>query len=324
MQRCLQTQRWDKAFLDDCVENVLQRGMASLVRCDVSVEEARAELRRRAESVRLFGECFVGRFGAKPNEAAVLESTKTTKTTTRLAITELHDIEEDIWSPVYGLKGKLDASIQATIEEHQEPTAPSFHGRAITPTSKPVPSSSLTTRTLPLEIKTGRAPTSLSGAGTEHRAQTMLYTMLMAERYGITCEEGLLYYLGGSGNSGNSESVGPGRVWRVGVGWNEVRGLVMARNEVVAWGARRDLKGWFGNSNRTKRGGGCENQELGGAQLEDDIEEPFLPPTIDDTRVCGRCYVADVCMLYRKVKKTHVRPHTSKPTNVPPLDGRVS
>ena len=38
----------------------------------------------------------------------------------RLAITGLHDVEEDISSPTYGLKGKLDASIQALIEEIPE------------------------------------------------------------------------------------------------------------------------------------------------------------------------------------------------------------
>jgi DNA replication ATP-dependent helicase Dna2 len=31
------------------------------------------------------------------------------------------------------------------------------------------------------------------------------------------------------------------------------------------------------------------------------MEEPFLPPTIDDERTCKRCYALDTCMLYRKV-----------------------
>ncbi|KDQ12346.1 hypothetical protein BOTBODRAFT_422259 [Botryobasidium botryosum FD-172 SS1] len=31
-----------------------------------------------------------------------------------------------------------------------------------------------------------------------------------------------------------------------------------------------------------------------------DEPEPFLPPTIDDDRACGRCYSSDGCMLYRK------------------------
>jgi DNA replication ATP-dependent helicase Dna2 len=76
-----------------------------------------------------------------------------------LAITGLHDIEEDIWSPKWGLKGKVDASVQASIKRpgHQEAEA----------------------NVAPLEIKTGRAIGVMA-----HRAQTMLYTLLMEGRYG--------------------------------------------------------------------------------------------------------------------------------------------
>lgn len=99
----------------------------------------------------------------------------------------------------------------------------------------------------------------------------MLYTLLLAERYGVNCEEGLLFYL----QSGD--------VWRVNAGANEIRGLIMSRNEVVAWGrGRGGKKGKGGN--------------------EPENEEPFLPPTIDDVRICGRCYAVDTCMLYRKVR----------------------
>lgn len=74
-----------------------------------------------------------------------------------VAINGLHDVEEDIWSPKWGLKGKVDASVQAVLErdgQRQEVVAP-------------------------LEIKTGRAI-----GGVQHRAQTLLYTLLMEDRYG--------------------------------------------------------------------------------------------------------------------------------------------
>jgi DNA replication ATP-dependent helicase Dna2 len=76
-----------------------------------------------------------------------------------LAITGLHDIEEDIWSPKWGLKGKVDASVQAAIRR---------------------PGASTSEETIaPLEIKTGRSVGVMA-----HRAQTMLYTLLMEDRYG--------------------------------------------------------------------------------------------------------------------------------------------
>lgn len=74
-----------------------------------------------------------------------------------LAISGLHEIEEDIWSTKWGLKGKVDASVQARLCRdggvEEEIVAP-------------------------LEIKTGKW---IGGVG--HRAQTMLYTLLMEDRY---------------------------------------------------------------------------------------------------------------------------------------------
>lgn len=76
-----------------------------------------------------------------------------------LAITGLHDVEEDIWSPKWGLKGKVDASVQASI---------------LAPGAKQADED-----IAPLEIKTGRSVGVMA-----HRAQTMLYTLLMEDRYG--------------------------------------------------------------------------------------------------------------------------------------------
>lgn len=76
-----------------------------------------------------------------------------------VSLTKLLDIEEEIWSPKYGIKGKIDATVQARITESGG-------------SSRHV--------TFPLEIKTGRSTTAPS-----HRAQTSLYTLLMSDRYGM-------------------------------------------------------------------------------------------------------------------------------------------
>jgi DNA replication ATP-dependent helicase Dna2 len=80
----------------------------------------------------------------------------------KMSITGLHDIEESIWSPKWGMKGKVDASVHATID------VPPGKGARQPGGSGP----------MPFEIKTGRAVGVM-----EHRAQTMLYTLLMEERY---------------------------------------------------------------------------------------------------------------------------------------------
>ena len=77
-----------------------------------------------------------------------------------LSINGLHEVEEEIWSPKWGLKGKVDASVQAMIVNQG---ASSDQGE---------------THVAPLEIKTGKSVGVMA-----HRAQTMLYTLLMEDRY---------------------------------------------------------------------------------------------------------------------------------------------
>jgi DNA replication ATP-dependent helicase Dna2 len=74
-----------------------------------------------------------------------------------LSINKLLEVEEHIWSPMYGLKGNIDATVQVTCREDKMEK----------------------NLVVPLELKTGRRDTNQS-----HRAQTALYTLLMSDRYG--------------------------------------------------------------------------------------------------------------------------------------------
>jgi DNA replication ATP-dependent helicase Dna2 len=200
-----------------------------------------------------------------------------------LAINRLLDVEEDIWSPRYGLKGKIDASIQATIS-----IIPPKNVRTLVAKAGP----KITNSPKPLEIKTGR-----NVAGMEHRAQTMLYSLIMAERYGIEIDEscssdgpnlsGLLYYT-------QTEEV-----VEVTLGRNELRSLICKRNEMVALGVRR-----YDKAQRLQ----VEDANDGSIVDIEELSHSFLPPTIDDERACKRCYVVDTCMLYRKVNFRRVLP----------------
>jgi DNA replication ATP-dependent helicase Dna2 len=74
-----------------------------------------------------------------------------------MSINKLLDVEEHVWSPKYGLKGNIDATVQITLDDQE--------GRK--------------TLTVPFEVKTGKNTTNAS-----HRAQTALYTLLLSDRYG--------------------------------------------------------------------------------------------------------------------------------------------
>ncbi|KAL1751935.1 DNA replication factor Dna2-domain-containing protein [Schizophyllum commune] len=247
MQSCFRASRWDDKWFEERIDEVVRNGLGELVKIDATIEMAKGELHKRAAGLRAFSERYIADL---PKDEAELTDTRDKQEKKLLAIARIFDIEEDIWSPTYGLKGKLDATIDAVISERK------------TSIDKAV----LKRGPKPFEIKTGRTTAVL-----EHRAQTMLYCLLAAERYGVEVPSGLLYY------TQHDEVV------NVPSNHHEIRGLLSARNEMAAYMMRR--------MRVPKRQTACE---------EAPMEEAFLPPTIDDERVCKRCYALDTCMLYRK------------------------
>ncbi|XP_073729316.1 DNA replication ATP-dependent helicase/nuclease DNA2 [Misgurnus anguillicaudatus] len=88
--------------------------------------------------------------------------------TCSVTVTDFADIEENIWSPRFGLKGKID--VTAGVRIHRK-------GK------KPVD------RIVPLELKTGKESNSI-----EHRSQVILYTLMCMDRR-CDPEAGFLVYL---------------------------------------------------------------------------------------------------------------------------------
>ncbi|XP_010020262.1 PREDICTED: DNA replication ATP-dependent helicase/nuclease DNA2, partial [Nestor notabilis] len=85
----------------------------------------------------------------------------------KIEVVDILDIEENIWSPRFGLKGKID--VTARVKIHRQPAVQS--------------------RIMPLELKSGKESNSI-----EHRSQVILYTLLNLERR-IDPEAGFLLYL---------------------------------------------------------------------------------------------------------------------------------
>lgn len=75
----------------------------------------------------------------------------------QLSIHKLLEVEEHISSPMYGLKGNIDATVQVACNDGEGDK----------------------NLVVPLELKTGIRDTNHA-----HRAQTALYTLLLSDRYG--------------------------------------------------------------------------------------------------------------------------------------------
>lgn len=133
---------------------------------ELSMEDVRVEVWEKVNTGLLnFGERWVGQ---DPADDALLHNSMS-----KLALSGLHDIEESIWSPKWGMKGKVDASVQANMVIGNKP-----ENKNVKPVLEETVEGDEDDRPMPFEIKTGRAIGVM-----EHRAQTMLYTLLMEERY---------------------------------------------------------------------------------------------------------------------------------------------
>ncbi|KAJ3182151.1 Tripartite DNA replication factor [Gaertneriomyces sp. JEL0708] len=133
-----------------------------------------------------------------------------------IRIGKVLDIEESIWSPAYGIKGMVDATVQLQLPRG---------------TGKP------RTVVAPLEFKTGR-----NAAVVSHRAQTTLYTLLLNDRYDVDVALGYLYYL----ETGELSEIPSLR--------DEIRLMIIKRNELAGYFVSHDkLPPMVQNAHRCKR-----------------------------------------------------------------------
>ena len=176
LQRALMEQGFDAADTRTRLDEELKKESTrmDIWSADLGVEDVRLEIGLRSEAgFESFGKkwaCDEPKVGAAVDlllgtdrQPAGELHAMSGESPSLLAINGLHEVEEDIWSPKWGLKGKVDASVQIKMVRD--------------PSSKAV---KVEENVAPLEIKTGRAVGVMA-----HRAQTMLYTLLMEERYGM-------------------------------------------------------------------------------------------------------------------------------------------
>lgn len=119
-----------------------------------------------------------------------------------MSVTKLLDVEEHVWSPMYGLKGNIDATVQVTMKEGGQRR----------------------TLTVPFEVKTGK------NATPNHMAQTALYNLLLSDRYDIEIVYGVLYYMETS------------QTYRIPTIRNELRHMIMQRNQLAGYVRERSVQ----------------------------------------------------------------------------------
>ncbi|OQO05084.1 hypothetical protein B0A48_08104 [Cryoendolithus antarcticus] len=193
-QQALSANRWDDGFLTELMQKTLlahieglwELGMQDLT---LTYEDVKAKMGEMSAWAKVF-------VAQQPSADALIKDRQGEKIW--LSVSKLIAIEEHVWSPQYGLKGNIDATIEATITDDSR--APNK------------------TLVAPFEVKTGRITQSAA-----HRAQTALYTLLLSDRYDVAVKSGILYYLESSDMT------------RIAPPVNEIRQMVQQRNRLAAY-----------------------------------------------------------------------------------------
>jgi DNA replication ATP-dependent helicase Dna2 len=148
-QEAMKANAWDDGSFEKYMTSILPRHYETMVEIGLNLNQVREHLRSKVPEMRGWAETFVARQGGGAVKGRNGQQI-------RMSIDKLLDVEEHIWSPNYGLKGNVDATVQATVHDQ----------------------SGERQLALPFELKTGKR------VSEHHVAQTALYTLLVSDRYG--------------------------------------------------------------------------------------------------------------------------------------------
>ncbi|KAI9737307.1 MAG: Tripartite DNA replication factor [Claussenomyces sp. TS43310] len=189
-QAAMVANRWDTAWLSETIETIATRHLEALYTIKLQIPQAVEYLQSKMGELQSWAEVFVS---SKPKAEAVVKTGNGESAI--MCVSKVLDVEEHVWSPMYGLKGNIDATVQVTMQDGK-------HSRTLT---------------APFEVKTGKS------ANAAHRAQTALYNLLLSDRYDVDIAYGILYYME------TSQTI------RIPAIRHELRHMIMQRNELACF-----------------------------------------------------------------------------------------
>jgi DNA replication ATP-dependent helicase Dna2 len=196
-QEAMMENNWELDFLEAVISRTLRKHLEDLYVIKVSLEDAQAHVLSKMPELRSWAQAFVA---ASPKPNAFVQGKNGERV--NMCVSKLLDVEEHVWSPMYGLKGNIDATVQVTMRDGK----------------------SSMTLTVPFEVKTGKNATA------NHQAQTVLYNLLLSDRYDIEIMYGILYYMETS------------QTLRIPAIRHELRHMIMQRNMLACYIRERSVQ----------------------------------------------------------------------------------
>jgi len=219
-----------------------------------------------------------------------------------LVISKVMAVEETVWSPIWGIKGMIDATVVTEFS--------------------PTLTQQKRSWVLPLELKTGQHG---DVAAVSHRAQVQLYSLLLFDRYGsndendnndndllvrdssYASEAGVLLYTGHNrrrtkqqhDDDGESATSNDDVLYTsVPINTIEIRSLLNQRNVLATYLRKRVPRQHHAVVSEEKK----EEEEDKSTKKEEkerDIEDSnMFPPMLRNEFVCKTCYQLESCALY--------------------------
>ncbi|KAI9891825.1 MAG: Tripartite DNA replication factor [Vezdaea aestivalis] len=161
-QEAIKNNKWDFKSLATFTETIVRRYIESIYDINLSLDEAIEHVQSKIPDLINWADKFIS---AKPKPGALMQGSH--GSSINISVNKLLDVEEHVWSPLYGLKGNIDATTQVASKD----------GLGVA------------TATVPLEVKTGK------NKNVAHIAQTALYNLLLSDRYDVEIMYGVIYYM---------------------------------------------------------------------------------------------------------------------------------
>lgn len=160
-QTCLSQEQCSMAFMLEIMEKCISSFVPTIFTIGPEVGTVKSLVEAQLPYLETWFKSFFRRYLTKANSIPTSSHLKSVM----FLVNKVLDVEEDIWSPIYGLRGKVDATVEAKL------LSPSERG----------------TYLLPMEIKTGLEYVA-------HAAQASLYALLFKDRYDSHVSSFLLVY----------------------------------------------------------------------------------------------------------------------------------
>lgn len=151
-QEALKANTWNTDFLLDTIDKLLPGKFETILKINSTCEEVKEHMKSKLPELQSWAKIFVS---AKPRADGLVRERNGQQSL--MSINKLLDVEEHVWSPMYGLKGNIDATVQVIMQDDRGER----------------------TLTVPFEVKTGK-----NSSNAAHVAQTALYNLLLSNRYG--------------------------------------------------------------------------------------------------------------------------------------------